>query len=826
MALPSVDSNTLLLDDLKKSGLQPNDLAAYLAQETELAAVGIRPHMYLDTPGVGSPGYVIPYYEMNGSRAPFYRVKLFRPLPKGAKYLQPPNSGSWLYFPQTFGKLLESTLAGKSRMCINGYDPCLIITEGEKKAAKACANGFLTVALGGVYNWRSRVMLLPKGTQITKNADNELIAKITGEVQPITSDRRGMLATGLPGLIDMAKGRKLNVILAFDSDSTTNPMVQRACAELAFELRTFGIPVDHIRQMPIPAAPGEKLGLDDLLCKPLGDQILDKMMHAVLAMRSAYPQHPDLKALINSRMDGMMSRSEAKELSLMVLSDMDMSGQRMIERGTGSPYYFDGRLKALLQVNLLHHHNDPLHESKFGEYLYRNYDISQADSKLLTWIAAGFTGEQPVSDVTPRSVLALMDNNQLAIQIGDGHFAIVGPDPKTPLVIKDNGSDGILFKSDQVEPVDHKLLQAKFKEQLAWIQDPKTRYEDMFWPASLKQFKFSKPHDWMVMAALFYMSPWLLRWNGTQLPVELTIGEPGSGKSSMYSLRLQVLTGRPALRNQPTDVRDWYASITGQDGLHVIDNLHFATKEIRQRLSDEICRIVTEPQPFVEMRRLFTTSEVARIPVRTCFACTAIQQPFMNADILQRSIIFELHAVGTEHSSDWATSMLEHFGGRETWLAHQLAVLHLFMKSAQAGNWNKAHKSAHRLANFEQMFQVMAKILKMPDQETITSNLVQIAEEQVSEYDWTMEALKDFACIHLPGLQKDPRRHITCQDISQWCMAKEEYTDNGIVTNARRLSRYIDSHAFMVEKCSGITTTGDKIGNRVAYKLTPVKSIG
>lgn len=814
----AMDSNTQLTTDLQKSGLVPKDLNAYLAQEAELAAVGLRPHMYLDTPGVGSPGYVIPYYDIHGVRAPFYRVKLFKPLPKGARYLQPSNTGSWVYFPQSFKVLLEATLKGQSRSSINGFDPVIMICEGEKKAAKACSEGFLTVGLGGVYNWRSRVVVLPKGTSLTKNSQDEIIAKVSnGTISTSTSDKRAVLANGLTSVIDIAKREKMQVVIAFDTDPIVNPMVQRACAELAFELRTFGIPVDHLRQLIFPAE-GQKVGLDDFIVDE-GGKALDQLLHATLAARSAYPQHPDLKALINGRMDGLMSRSEAKELALLVLSDMDVNGQRMIERNTGTPYYFDGRSKRLMAVNLLHHHNEPLHESKFGEYLYDTYDVSQGDSKLLTWVAAGFTGEQPVHDVMPRSVLALLPPDKLALQTGDGHFAIVSAEG---LEITDNGTEGVLFRSDQVEEVDTEKLCTEFTKQVKWLQLGTTNFEDMYWPKALKQFKFHKSSDWQVMSTLCYMSPWLLRWHGTQLPVELAVGEPGSGKSSLYSLRLQVLTGRPALRNQPTDIRDWYSSITAQDGLHVIDNLHFATKEIKQRLSDEICRIVTEPSPFIEMRRLFTTADVARMPVRNVFACTAIQQPFVNADILQRSVIFELSAVGTAHDSDWASLQLSRFGGRVGWLAHQLAVIHLFLRGTKTG-WNPNFKSGHRLANFEQMFTHFGRILKMNNMPNVTTLLVNLAEDQVSEYDWTIEALKEFAMEHLPQLQKDPGRYVTCQDISVWALAHEDYMDNTIVTNARRLSRYMDSHAFMVEKCAGITNTNKKYANRIAYRLVPVK---
>ncbi len=815
-----LEPTDLLKKDLQKSGLIPEEIGAYPAQDTELAAVGIRPHMYLDTPGVHTPGYVIPYYDYEGRRAPFYRVKLFQPLPRGARYLQPSGTGSWVYFPRKFQAVLKDTREGNSSSCVNGFDPVLIICEGEKKAAKAVAEGFLSIALGGVYNWRTKTLTLPEDTKLHKDVNSgQIIARLSGNADSkVTIDRRAALANGFEKIIALLGDTNFQVVIAFDADHPFNPDVQKAASELALELRMRGIPTNRIRQLELGSPEqAEKIGLDDFLVLH-GSKALQAILHKVLEARSAFPRHPDLKTYINDRLSGPLERSDAKKLSTLLLSDMDIDGIRMTEKGTGSPYFFDGRSKTLMRVNLLHHHQEPLHETKFGEYLYRTYDLSQADMRILTWLAAGFTGEQPVQEVMPRSVLAVLPRNKLAYQTDDGHFVTVTGDWEHPIKVCENGTEGILFRADQVEPIDRQMLVEEFRKQVTMIRNKNLRFEDMLWPKALSQFKFAKPTDHTVLSVLCYMSPWLLRWNGTQLPVELMIGEPGSGKSSMYGLRQMVLTGRPALRNQPTDVRDWYASITASDGMHVTDNVHFASKEIRQRLSDEICRIVTEPSPYVEMRRLFTTSENIRIPVRTTFALTAIQQPFINADILQRALIVELEAVGTNHASDWASSQLQGHGGRIVWLAHNLAVIHLFLVEATR-NWDLEHKSDHRLTNFEQMFVMMGKIMGLENVAEVTKNLVSVSEDQVSEYDWTMEALKGYCEEHLPMMQRDPKLKITLQDVATWAMSREDFSDNSIATNSRRLARYIKSHHYMVEKCTGLFKLDGKYGNREVYRI-------
>lgn len=814
----------LLLRDLEKSGIAAEDIGAYLAEEPEIAAIGLRPHMVLGAPG-GSVGYVIPYYKATGLRAAFYRVKLFNPLPKGAKYLQPAGTPTHIYYPKGFVEVLDATRKGQSLSCVNGFRPAMMIVEGEKKAAKAVKEGFLCVGLGGVYNWRTRTLTLPEDCKIVKNEDTGTISiKLPedGDVQSVLSGNTGVLAGGMQELIALIRNMNLQVIVAFDTDESPNPLVQQAAASLAFELRSHGIPTMNIRQLQLPAPQGHKMGVDDYLVQK-GPKLLQDLLHDVLSKRCAFPRHPNIKQYTNQILQAQaLRRSKAKELAMSILADLDVRGMRMKEMGSDDPYFFDSETKKLMRVNLLHHHQEPMHESNFGQFLYQTYDISQADIKMVPWIAAGFTGEAPVYNVSPRSTICLLPDNKLAFQLNDGQFAVLSGDENQPLRIADNGTEDVLFRSDQVEPVDLNALTEAFKLQLKWLRGS-FKFTDLWWYQALSGFKFLRPTDVTLATLLFYISPWLWRWKGTQLPVELMIGEPGSGKSSMYALRLAILNGRPYLRNQPTDIRDWYSSITSQDGLHVTDNIHFASKEIRQRLSDEICRLVTEPSPFVEMRRLFSTAENMRLPVRTVFAMTAIQQPFVNADILQRSIIFELGAVGKDHSSDWPGDQLRVHGGREAWIAHHLAVLHVFFRAATK-EWNPNYTSGHRLANFEQSLALMGKVLNCEQAATISKHMSNTAEEQVSEYDWTMEALKEFTAEILPQLQKNPKMSFTAQDIAAWAMAHEDFSDNQIVTNSRRVARYIKSHAYMVSTVTGIFETGKK-ANRMTYRTQPVKRL-
>ena len=96
------------------------------------------------------------------------------------------------------------------------------------KAAKACKEGFPTLGLGGVYNWRSNKLGLE----------------------------------WLPSL-DPIEWQKRNVYLCFDSDYKTNSMVCAALREFANELQRRG---SFVFLVALPQLPGlEKIGLDDFL---------------------------------------------------------------------------------------------------------------------------------------------------------------------------------------------------------------------------------------------------------------------------------------------------------------------------------------------------------------------------------------------------------------------------------------------------------------------------------------------------------------------------------------------------------------------------------
>src|SRR5574343_1370105 len=165
----------------------------------------------------------------------------------------------------------------------------------------------------------------------------------------------------------------------------------------------------------------------------------------------------------------------------------------------------------------------------------------------------------------------------------------------------DNGTDDVLFESGMVEEMNPAQLELALHEM---SQKPLVS----FWFETLKDARIKTvdgDKSRKLLALLYSISPWFYKWRNAELPIEMTLGEAGSGKSTLYTLRQNILNGRPELRNSPNDLRDWVASIASTGGLHVTDNVHMTDSKLRQSLSDELCRIVTATNPSIEKRKLY-----------------------------------------------------------------------------------------------------------------------------------------------------------------------------------------------------------------------------
>lgn len=767
--------------DLARSGLIPPDINARAVSASELNACKLPP---------ATQGYVLPYYGIDGHMKPFYRVKMFD---KDIKYMQPEGSVNHVYFPPG----LANTLAKPRKKVI-------IITEGEKKSAASVKFGFPAVGLGGVDSWRNRSLVLPDTVKFTKTESGDLRAKISANEQVSDHIQMGDLAKGLEELISwLGRHTEFTVLIVFDTDvaAGVKPEVQKSAARLAAELRFRGVGTTRIRQLILPYRDGDgKVGLDDYLTK-YGADDFDNLVDATLAKRNAFPRSPTARGQIEQRLQQPnLTRKDAQETAMTILLELDARGRRLRDPAVGMLYFFDEESSRLIPVQFPDSREGAYHEGEFGRFLYQQFGLARGDTKVLTWLAAQFAGEEPIEDVQPRRVLSPVPSDpwSIAYQISDSQFAVISGDPSKAVEVYSNGARGMLFEQGHVAPISANALVQAFQE----VQKlPLSNW----WTDVIGTLKVKKADTALLASLLPYISPWLNQWKGMQLPVEMVLGEAGSGKSSLYNFRLSVLTGRPILRNAPSDLRDWHASISNTGGLHVTDNVQFTNKELRQRLSDEMCRIVTAPEPFIEMRKLFTTADQARIPVQTTFAITAIQRPFVAVDLLQRSVLVELDAITDAKDGNWVEHALTSHGGRAIWLAHHMYVLHLLLKLVRE-KWNGNYKARHRLALFEQMLFYLCEVFGI-DFSLLDRLMEGTAEEVATEEDWALTGLKDYGKLMVG-------KYFTASDIAKWAECSEDYCDNSQLTNGFRLGRFMNAHVNLISKATGIVPTGDSSGKK------------
>lgn len=171
----------------------------------------------------------LPYFDLRGRTTKFYRLRYLEPMArdgfalaagKALRYVQPPDTLNEVYLPPLLPQAWGAVAA----------DPTvsLVVTEGELKAASACAAGVPCAGLGGVWCFKAVKRQLP--------------------LLPIFSEFTW------PGR---------TVYVCYDSDAATKADVAAALAELCRALLALGaVP----RVVSLPALKGHaKTGLDDFL---------------------------------------------------------------------------------------------------------------------------------------------------------------------------------------------------------------------------------------------------------------------------------------------------------------------------------------------------------------------------------------------------------------------------------------------------------------------------------------------------------------------------------------------------------------------------------
>jgi hypothetical protein len=829
-----------ITNDLKKSGLHPEDMRIRMVDPSEKAACNC---------GMATRGYVIPYFDSKGQPTDFYRLKVLNPeVENGAKYKQPRRTSNQLYFPPNFLPTLVSWCTD------HATHKLLIITEGEKKAACATSVGIPCVALSGVDSWRNKTIELPSDTELTagkKTIKAKLPSSHLANTDMLT------LATGFEDLIGLIIQHGLKVVIIFDSDidGDLKLEVQKAATQLAYELRYRGVRTDSIKLLKLPShsvATGAKTGLDDYIMWAAAYN-LTKLLLKVYDDISAFPRHPDIMGYLNTRLNNSTDRKTLVQVAHVILCELDARGMRFRERSTGKPYYFHRESNRLMAAEIATRHGEPWHETAFGTFMYQQFGLHIGDKRVMEPLASQFTGESPITTVTPHRVRALITEHEdpynphgIAIQVSNDHYIAVSPDPSKPVELCENGKKGIMFEQRDKPipfPLDYDRVVDLFYEMIGegavlkpwWLEVVnKTNLGRILEPSDLceedkgeqqQQKKQPTQSEADQMRRLFtllrYVSPWLHRWRDVQLPIEIMLGEAGSGKTSLYELALSIVNGDPNLPGAPRDIRDWQAIVGSSGGLIVFDNVNWSNQHIKQEISDDMCRLTTEPDPHIEQRKLYTDSTVIRIPVDANLAFTSIRQPFRNQDLFQRAVIFEL-VIAAENLPEggWAKSMLEEYGGREYWMAHHLVFLHRFLRiGATEQGWDPKFPTTNRLAHLEQVLKIAAEVLGLTDTKVPIGKTIQLTQAKAfTDADWTFSALQKWI-DHIRSEQNyNPRKRHRVNEIVDWAEEDEEISKNPMMVSSHKLGRWLSDNHAMLERSVGLKYSGIQ-GNAKTYQV-------
>lgn len=163
------------IKDLQASGLSDSTI------ET-MEVYSLKPGLVMGLPDTiimrTESALIFPYFDHKGQKTSFIRAKLFPPY-KGkngiTKYWQPPKTSPHLYVLPAIDEALENSAQ------------TLYIVEGEKKTAKAVEDGFVTIGLGGLWNWKEKAAGLIKEFELINWAGRETIIVPDSDVWELKS---------------------------------------------------------------------------------------------------------------------------------------------------------------------------------------------------------------------------------------------------------------------------------------------------------------------------------------------------------------------------------------------------------------------------------------------------------------------------------------------------------------------------------------------------------------------------------------------------------------------------------------------------------------
>lgn len=298
------DAEPLYLEKINSSGLTEGDAAelgfSYL---TSAQAAAEKIAFLAEDAYVRLPCLVIPYFDpLSGAPLAaqpgwpgFFRARALDvpdpPPKKFGKYTQAPSSGVCAYFPRI------SPISWPKILADPAFD--VLITEGELKAAKACREGYPTIGLGGVHNFKSK----------TTGED------ILPELERINWVQR-------------------QAFIVFDSDILTNVNIALSARRLADQLyRRGAIP----RLVIVPPAGDGKTGLDDFLMSD-GTNGLDYLLRNaeyVTAVRALFEMNDRYAVMTDgdSEVVDMVEGRRVKSKQIVYLTTKDVSSRTIDKTG-------------------------------------------------------------------------------------------------------------------------------------------------------------------------------------------------------------------------------------------------------------------------------------------------------------------------------------------------------------------------------------------------------------------------------------------------------------------------------------------------------------
>lgn len=288
-ALNASELKVLMLKKLSESGLDEADARRLGMEPLTAAQCAARGHWSGAKPHAA--GFALPYHDpwtgapmTNADGSPSVRARCLTDSKYPATDKKPRRFDK---YTQSFGSLPHAYFPALTDWPSVLTEPrALIITEGELKAACATKRGFPTIGLGGVWSFMSKkhrfVGFLPE------------LERVVWE------------------------GRR--VMIAFDSDVTEKPDVQRAMAALTARLVHRGA-LPHC--VSIPGDGDRKVGLDDFIIAHGTDAFKKLLMDAApLESWQSFYQIESNGKPINNASNAMVAVSLAPELQDTFAFDM------------------------------------------------------------------------------------------------------------------------------------------------------------------------------------------------------------------------------------------------------------------------------------------------------------------------------------------------------------------------------------------------------------------------------------------------------------------------------------------------------------------------